>query len=126
MWNLGLIYRVATIGSLQTIWWKSLELSSKIQEPIRLFFRRRDFLNAFHDRSAFCALFYLEKIRPNFKVNARNLALSPEMAIKHLKLQQRRLVQSFADPKSMQNSSLHYFFSYLADFNVVMRKLISE
>jgi hypothetical protein len=32
---------------------------------------------------------------------------------------QRRLV-------SMQNGSLHYFFSYLTDFDVVMRKLISE
>jgi hypothetical protein len=34
-----------------------------------------------------------------------------------------------ADPSrgSMQNSSLlHYFFSYLADLDVVMRKLISE
>ena len=33
-----------------------------------------------------------------------------------------------ADPKvrSMQDSSFHYFFSYLADFDVIMRKLISE
>jgi len=41
-------------------------------------------------------------------------------------LQQRRLVQTLADPKSMQNRALHYFFSYLTDFDVVMRKLISE
>ena len=60
------------------------------------------------------------------KVYARNLPLSREMAIKHSKLQQRRLVQILADPKSMQNSSLHYFFSYLADFDVVVRKLISK
>ena len=48
------------------------------------------------------------------------------MAIKQSNLQQRRLVQILADPKSMQNRALHYFFSYLTDFDVVMRKLISE
>jgi hypothetical protein len=56
----------------------------------------------------------------------RNLPLSREMAIKRSNLQQPKLVQILADPKSMQNGSLHYFFSYLTDFDVVMRKLISE
>jgi hypothetical protein len=54
------------------------------------------------------------------------IRLSREMAIKQSNLQQRRLVQILADPKSMQNRALHYFFSYLTDFDVVMRKLISE
>jgi len=49
-----------------------------------------------------------------------------EMAIKQSNLQQRRLLQILADPKSMQNGSRHYFFSYLTDFDVVMRELISE
>jgi hypothetical protein len=64
---------------------------------------------------------------PNIIVGnyAGNLSLSREMAIKQSNLQQRRLVQIVAD-KSMQNGSLHYFFSYLTDFDVVMRKLISE
>ena len=37
-------------------------------------------------------------------------------------------LQSFDSeyPKSMQDSILHCFFSYLADFDVVMRKFISE
>jgi hypothetical protein len=74
----------------------------------------------------FLLFFVVGKIRPNFKVYARNLPLSREMAIKQSNLQQRRLVQILADSKSMQNGCLHYFFSYLTDFDVVMRKLISE
>src|SRR5262249_32107856 len=50
----------------------------------------------------------------------RNLPLSREMA------SATKGVQFLAEPKSVQSSSLHYFFSYLADFDVIMRKLISE
>jgi hypothetical protein len=62
MWNLGLTYRVATIGSLQTIWWKSLQLSSKIQEPMRLFFRQQKFPERIDQ--LFVLFFIVRKIRP--------------------------------------------------------------
>ena len=42
----------------------------------------------------------------------------------HSKFRQRRLVQTFADPKSMKNSSLRYFFNRvrLTHFDVGVRK----
>jgi len=62
MWNLDLSCRIATIGFLRSNRRKLFELSSKFQEPIRLFLRRQNFLNALPDRSAF-VLFHVDKIR---------------------------------------------------------------
>src|SRR5262249_61439961 len=50
------------------------------------------------------------------------------MAIKQSNLQQRRLVQILADPKSMKNSSLRYFFNrvHLAHFDIGVPEIMFE
>jgi hypothetical protein len=90
--------------------------SISLNELVPLFVRRQNFLNALPDRSVF-VLFQVDKIR-----------LSREMATNISKLRQRRLVQTLADPKSMKNSSLRYFFNrvHLAHFDVGVRKLMFE